>query len=154
MTQVVVPVRYPLTEHSRATLAKAIDIASEEDASLTVLHVNLYQNGKTVTRAQLKETVEEEFGPLPNARYAVRNGLLVEETILEEVAAESVGAGVGVSAALAGRMSVARFMPVRKPGPKKELRPVHRRQSPVTVSDSGPEPGPNLLFHRPSESYP
>jgi nucleotide-binding universal stress UspA family protein len=88
MTQVVVPVRYPLTAHSRATLAEAIDIAERESAALTVLHVNLYQNGSAVTRRQLKAAVEEAFGPLPNARYAVRNGLLVEETILEEVAAE------------------------------------------------------------------
>jgi nucleotide-binding universal stress UspA family protein len=88
MTQAVVPVRYPLTEHSRATLAEAIDIAEAEDAALTVLHVNLYQNGSGVTRSQLKEAVEGEFGRLPNTRYVVRRGFLVEETILEEVAAE------------------------------------------------------------------
>ena len=88
MTQVVVPVRYPLTEHSRATLAEAIDIAAEDDAALTVLHVDLYQTGGTVTRGQLKDAVEGEFGRLPNTRYVVRKGLLVEETILEEVAAE------------------------------------------------------------------
>ena len=88
MTQAVVPVRYPLTEHSRATLAEAIDIAEAEDAALTVLHVNLYQDGSGVTRSQLKEAVEGEFGRLPNTRYVVRRGFLVEETILEEVAAE------------------------------------------------------------------
>jgi len=88
MTQVVVPVRYPLSGHSRATLAKAIDIATEEDAALTVLHVNLYQGGHNVSRSELKEAVEREFGPLPNARYTVRKGFLVEETILEEIAAE------------------------------------------------------------------
>jgi len=88
MIQVVVPVRYPLTEHSRATLAQAIDIATERDAALTVLHVNLYQGGDRTTRRELKEAVEAEFGKLSNARYVVRKGLLVEETILEEVAAE------------------------------------------------------------------
>ena len=88
MTQVVVPVRYPLSEHSRATLAEAIRLAEEEDASLTVLHVNLYQNGKQVTRSQLKRAVEEAFGDLPSVRYAIRKGLLVEESILEEIAAE------------------------------------------------------------------
>jgi nucleotide-binding universal stress UspA family protein len=88
MTQVVVPVRYPLSEHSRATLAKAIGIAAERDASLTILHVNLYQNGKRVTRSQLKAAVEREFGDIQSVRYAIRNGLLVEETILEEVVAE------------------------------------------------------------------
>lgn len=88
MTQVVVPVRYPLTEHSRATLAEAIDIANSEDATLTILHVNQIQKGKRVTRSQLKKAVTDEFGSLPNARYSVKQGLLVEESILEEVAAE------------------------------------------------------------------
>lgn len=89
MTQVVVPVRYPLSDHSRETLAEAIHLAEEEDATLTVLHVDLYQNAKRVTRSQLKRAVEEEFGRLSNARYAVRQALLVEEAILEEAAAES-----------------------------------------------------------------
>lgn len=88
MTQVVVPVRYPLSEHSRATLARAVEIAEEEDAALTVLHVNLYQNGTRVTRSNLKRAVEQEFGKIPRVRYSVRQGLLVEESILEEVAAE------------------------------------------------------------------
>ena len=88
MTQVVVPVRYPLSEQSRATLGEAIDIAERENGLLTVLHVNLYQSGKQVTRSQLKDAVETEFGSLPNVRYSVRRGLLVEESILEEIAAE------------------------------------------------------------------
>lgn len=88
MTQVVVPVRYPLTDHSRATLEEAIRIATDENAALTVLHVNLYQNGRQVTRSQLKSAVEREFGKLTNARYSVRKGLLVEQSILEEIAAE------------------------------------------------------------------
>lgn len=88
MTKVVVPVRYPLTEHSRGTLETAIDIAENRDAALTVFHVNLYQDSHTVTRRELKSAVEEAFGPLTDTRYAVRQGLLVEETILEEVAAE------------------------------------------------------------------
>lgn len=88
MKQVVVPVRYPLSDHSRATLTEAIEIAEEEDAALTVLHVNLYQNGRQVTRRQLKEAVEAEFGRIPNVRYSIRRGILVEESILEEIAAE------------------------------------------------------------------
>jgi len=88
MTQVVVPVRYPLSHHSRATLAEAISIAEAENAELTVLHINLYQNNKYVTRGDLKSAVEAEFGSLPSIRYSVRKGLLVEESILEEVAAE------------------------------------------------------------------
>ena len=88
MGTVVVPVRYPLTEHSRATLAEAIRIADERDAVLTVLHVNPFHSNRTVTRRDLKAAVEAAFGFLPNTSYVVRKGLLVEETILEEVAAE------------------------------------------------------------------
>ena len=88
MTLVVVPVRYPLSEHSRATLGRAIDLAEEHDADLTVLHVNLYQNGGRVSRTELKRAVESDFGRLPRARYVVRSGFLVEETILDEVAGE------------------------------------------------------------------
>ena len=89
MTQVVVPVRYPLSEHSGATLATAIDIANERDANLTVLHVNQYQDGRRATRADLKAAVEGAFGHLDNARYVVRNGLLVEESLLDEIVAEN-----------------------------------------------------------------
>lgn len=88
MTQVVVPVRYPMTPQSRATLAEAIDIAEREDAALTILHVNLYQSNRHVTRRMLKAAVETAFGELPNARYSVRSGLLVEESILEEIVDE------------------------------------------------------------------
>ncbi|MEF8887137.1 MAG: universal stress protein, partial [Haloarculaceae archaeon] len=83
MQQVVVPVRYPLSERSKATLEEAIGIAEEREAALTVLHVNLYQDNHRVTRRQLREAVERSFGTIPNARYVVRRGLLVEETILE-----------------------------------------------------------------------
>jgi len=88
MTQVVVPVRYPLSEHSRATLAEAIRTAKRREADLTVLHIDLYQEPGEVTRTDLKEAVEAEFGRLPGTRYSVRSGLLVEESILEEIAAE------------------------------------------------------------------
>ena len=88
MTLVVVPVRYPLSEHSRATLGRAIELAEEHDADLTVLHVNLYQNGGRVSRSELKRAVESAFGRLPRARYVTRSGFLVEETILDEVAGE------------------------------------------------------------------
>jgi len=88
MTVVVVPVRYPLTRHSRATLAEAIRIADENTADLIVLHIDLYHNSGQVTRSMLKDTVESEFGVLSDTRYTVRRGLLVEESILEEIAAE------------------------------------------------------------------
>jgi nucleotide-binding universal stress UspA family protein len=86
--RVVVPVRYPLSPHSARTLRRAVEVAEEEDAELTVLHVNLYQLGRSITRRELKSAVERAVGPLPWARYVVRAGFLVEETILDEVAAE------------------------------------------------------------------
>ena len=89
MNRVVVPVRHPLSRNSKRTLAKAVELASEEGAELTVLHVNLYQTGRSITRADLKRSVEREFGRLDRVRYVVRTGFLVEETILDEVAAES-----------------------------------------------------------------
>jgi K+-sensing histidine kinase KdpD len=88
VTRVIVPVRYPLSGHSERTLARAVEVAEEEDAELTVFHVNLYQNGRHVTRRELKRAVESAVGSLPHARYVVREGFLVEETILDEVAAE------------------------------------------------------------------
>ena len=88
MSLVVVPVRYPPSAHSEATLREAVRIAEERDADLTVLHVDLYQNSHAVTRTELKRAVERRIGRLDRARYAVRKGFLVEETILEEIAAE------------------------------------------------------------------
>lgn len=88
MTLVVVPVRYPLSNHSLATLKEAVRVAEEREADLTVLHVDLYQSRSGVTRVELKQGVERELGPLSRARYVVRRGFLVEETILEEVVAE------------------------------------------------------------------
>jgi len=88
MSNVVVPVRYPLSKHSRQTLGQAIELANERDADLSVLHVDLYQSSHDVTRAELKRSVEDEFGKLPNAGYIARKGFLVEETILEEIANE------------------------------------------------------------------
>ncbi|MFB6167653.1 MAG: universal stress protein [Haloferacaceae archaeon] len=85
---VVVPVRFPLTNHSQATLDHAIEVAREREATLTVLHVALHQEGRDVTRGELKTAVEATFGRLDRARYVVRRGFLVEETILEEAAAE------------------------------------------------------------------
>ncbi|GAA0677785.1 universal stress protein [Natronoarchaeum mannanilyticum] len=88
MSHVVVPVRYPLTSHSKNTLAKAIEIARERDAQLTVLHVDLYHDSHHVTRSELKQSVESAFDVPEKMRYAVRKAFLVEETILEEVASE------------------------------------------------------------------
>ncbi|MFP4625133.1 MAG: universal stress protein [Natronomonas sp.] len=88
MSLVVVPVRYPLSAHSKATLEKAIEVAEREDAELSVLHVNLYHDDRRVTRTELKQAVERAFGRIDRARYVVRTGFLVEETILDEIVEE------------------------------------------------------------------
>lgn len=89
MTRIVVPVRFPLSEHSRSTLKSAIEIAEEEGGELTVLHVNPFHESRRVTRTDLKRTVEQQFGRLPRTRYVVRTGFLIEQTILEEAAAQN-----------------------------------------------------------------
>lgn len=88
MTRIMVPVRYPLSSHSRETLRRAIELADEQDADLTILHINLYQSNHHATRRDLKRAVEAVAGPRKNTRYVVREGFLVEESILDEVAAE------------------------------------------------------------------
>jgi nucleotide-binding universal stress UspA family protein len=88
MTLVVVPVRFPPSSHSEATLREAARVAEDRDADLTVLHVDLYQNSGGVSRSDLKRAVEQRIGRLDRARYVVRRGFLVEETILEEIVAE------------------------------------------------------------------
>ena len=88
MTLVVVPVRFPPSSHSAATLREAARVAQEREADLTVLHVDLYQRSGGVSRSDLKRAVEERIGRVDRARYVVRRGFLVEETILEEIVAE------------------------------------------------------------------
>jgi len=88
MTLVVVPVRFPPSSHSAATLREAARVAEERDADLTVLHVDLFQRSGGVSRSDLKRAVEERIGRLGRVRYVVRRGFLVEETILEEIVAE------------------------------------------------------------------
>lgn len=88
MTTVVVPVRYPLSDHSKRTLSTAADVAEARDADLVVLHVDLYHTNKRTERTELRQAVIEEIGPTDRLRVVVRRGFLVEETILEEIAAE------------------------------------------------------------------
>jgi len=103
MTLVVVPVRYPLTAHSAATLREGVRVADERDADLRVLHVDLFQQGGDVSRRDLKRAVERRLGSLDRARYAVRRGFLVEETILEEAVAEDADVVV-IGSKQAGRV--------------------------------------------------
>jgi nucleotide-binding universal stress UspA family protein len=89
MARVVVPVRYPLTRRSKRTLSEAFSLARDREAETTVLHVNLYQNGRGITQAELRDAVEAEFGRLPGTQYVVRAGFLLEETIIDEILGEN-----------------------------------------------------------------
>ena len=102
MTLVVVPVRYPLSAHSERTLREGVRVAQERDADITVLHVDLYQSSGGVSRSDLKRAVERRTGPLDRARFVVRRGFLVEETILEEIVAENADVAV-IGSKQAGR---------------------------------------------------
>lgn len=82
--RVLVPVRYPLTESSRGTVERAVEIqdTSDEPVDVIVLHVNLIQTGEDITHDDLRRKIESEFDL--DASYVVRRGFLIEETILEE----------------------------------------------------------------------
>lgn len=88
MGTVLVPVRYPLSDHSKRTLKRAIEEATARDAELAVLHVNPYQAKHEVTRHQLKAAVEAVVGTQPAARYLVDRAFIVEDQILDEIIAE------------------------------------------------------------------
>lgn len=87
--KILVPVRYPLNEDNRSTLARGFELAEEvEDSEVVVLHVNLFQNMQDVSRADLRQRVEEMFPDRQNVSYVIREGFLIEESILEVAANE------------------------------------------------------------------
>lgn len=81
---VLVPIRYPLAEMSKKTLQRAVEEAEERGDLLVVMHVNLYYDKRSVTSKDLRRAVRNALGGLPEGEYIVKEGLLVEETILEE----------------------------------------------------------------------
>ncbi|MFB6282405.1 MAG: universal stress protein [Halobacteria archaeon] len=82
--KILVPVRFPLNRNSRHTLESALE-KKQEDDSLAVLHIDLFQKKRNVSERQLKEVVESEFGTC-DVSYRVKEGFLVEQSILEEAA--------------------------------------------------------------------
>lgn len=91
----LVPIRVPLTDASKQTLRGAMEHASSLDgAHLYVLHVNVVHRDDRVTRADLQQCVEEQFGPLENASYHIRETFLLEEAILDEAYQQDVDAVV------------------------------------------------------------
>lgn len=83
-TTILVPIRYPLTAESSRTLAAAGRLAAElAPATLTVLHVNLYQNGDHTQTTDLTRAITASL-PGVQASVTTRQGFLVEREILEE----------------------------------------------------------------------
>ncbi|MDY7081570.1 MAG: universal stress protein [Halobacteria archaeon] len=92
--KILAPVRYPITENSKQTLRRALEIREEnqkrdESTELLILHVNLFQDSKDVTREKLRKEVFDKMGEI-DATYLVREGFLIEEAILEEAARNKV----------------------------------------------------------------
>lgn len=86
--KLLVPVRYPLNGHSRETLEHAVEMSGEDDHFL-VLHVDLYQTKNGVSRRDLRRQVQNSVGDI-DASYVVRQGFVVEESILEEAVTSDV----------------------------------------------------------------
>jgi len=93
--KLLVPVRYPLTQNSRSTIECALELKQEEEGEgaeivkLIFLHVDLFQHEGNVSRNDLRREVESEFDA-SDASYVVREGFIVEETILDEAANKEV----------------------------------------------------------------
>lgn len=82
---ILVPVRYPLTDLNERALRRGLDLATRaENPELIVLHVNDVITGRHVAKAELRETVEKFVGPV-DASYVVRDAVLVEEAVVNEV---------------------------------------------------------------------
>jgi len=82
---VCAPIHYPLSEESRSTLDRAVDIATDEDAMLAVIHINLYQTDRNVTQKQLERAVRRAVDVPQHTRFVIRKGFILEEAILEAV---------------------------------------------------------------------
>lgn len=90
MTTILVPIRYPPSEHSYRTIERGLEhIAEDDNGMLIIIHVRLLQHGRHVSRQDLRESVYQRFGEIP-AHFAVRTGYIVEEAIIDEAAQQRV----------------------------------------------------------------
>lgn len=81
---ILVAVRYPLTEESTRTLAAAEHLARDLNRpTLSVLHVNLYQNRDQTQRRELAEAISSAVTGIETS-VTIRKGLLIEREILDE----------------------------------------------------------------------
>ena len=89
MSTTLVAVRYPLTSAGYRTIQRGVELADQEGGSLLVLHVSLLQNKSRISRQELRQSVESELGEI-NAHYVVRQGYVLEEALVDEVARQDV----------------------------------------------------------------
>ncbi len=88
--QILVPIHYPLTKHSKRTLERAYELYKEDpDTDLTILHVNLFHIGGDVSSDMLRKEVKGRYPDL-NASYRVTEDFIVEEAIFREAVEEDV----------------------------------------------------------------
>jgi len=93
--KLLAPVRYPLTQNSRSTIECALELKRKEEeegagtVELVFLHVDLFQHEGGVSRNDLRREIKREFDA-SDASYVVREGFIVEETILDEAANKEV----------------------------------------------------------------
>jgi nucleotide-binding universal stress UspA family protein len=80
---VLVPVRYPLTETNKKAIQRGIVLVDgDDDAELLIFHMNEVQKDQRIGRQLLRDAVESAFDGL-TASYVVRDGFFAEEAIIE-----------------------------------------------------------------------
>ncbi|OKY77220.1 MAG: Nucleotide-binding protein UspA family [Candidatus Methanohalarchaeum thermophilum] len=82
--RILTPIRFPIKYQNKRTLEKAMELSKEHEAELVILHVNLFQNGDTITEAELMREIRDKVGNF-EASLVIKEGFLVEESILEEI---------------------------------------------------------------------
>lgn len=85
-TRLLVPIRYPITDKSAQTLARARELAMDRDDStveVLVLHVNLIQANDSAHEREIHRAVTPILDEVPFS-VITRRAFLVEEAILDE----------------------------------------------------------------------
>lgn len=83
-TTILVPIRYPITDHSSRTLTAADQLAREHTpADLRVLHVNLFQISGNIQTDEITRAIAPILNGIETS-VVTRGGFFVEEIILEE----------------------------------------------------------------------
>lgn len=83
-TTILVPIRYPLTNHSVRTLGAAGRIAQQHTpAEIRIFHANLYHKGKSIRAEELTKAISSTLDEI-TASVTSTQGFIVEQMILKE----------------------------------------------------------------------